>query len=363
MFRALDRPEQISNLLSLELTGAWVNEVREVPYSIIKALQGRVDRYPAKKHGGVVSPGIIMDTNPPDEDSWWFKLFEEHVDPVKGASLAPEEIDRLEIFKQPSGRSDRAENLPNLSDNYYQNLSLGADPEFIKVYVDGQYGFVVDGKPVYPEYNDQTHCRPCRPVKGKPIKRGWDFGLFPACIFTQVTPEGRFIVFDEMHAEDISLDNFADSVGMHCAEEYRDFEFEDFGDPAGSQRSSEDRELRTAFDILHGKGIMIQPSEQNLMIRIESVRKPLNSLVQGKPQIQIDPRCKSIRKGFMGGYEFKKLKISGARERYHTAPEKNEYSHPHDALQYVAVKVFGNMVRSRAKLRPKPIKPDLRGIV
>ena len=31
IFRALDRPEQISNLLSLELTAAWVNEAREVP--------------------------------------------------------------------------------------------------------------------------------------------------------------------------------------------------------------------------------------------------------------------------------------------------------------------------------------------
>jgi hypothetical protein len=29
LFRALDRPEHVANLLSLELTGAWVNEARE----------------------------------------------------------------------------------------------------------------------------------------------------------------------------------------------------------------------------------------------------------------------------------------------------------------------------------------------
>ena len=65
MFRALDRPEHVANLLSLELTGAWVNEAREIPWTIIKALRGRVGRYPAARDGGPSWFGIIMDTNPP----------------------------------------------------------------------------------------------------------------------------------------------------------------------------------------------------------------------------------------------------------------------------------------------------------
>jgi hypothetical protein len=47
LFRALDRPEHVSNLLSLELTGAWGNEARELPWAVIKALHGRVGRYPS----------------------------------------------------------------------------------------------------------------------------------------------------------------------------------------------------------------------------------------------------------------------------------------------------------------------------
>src|SRR5579871_4267818 len=78
LFRALDRPEHVANLLSLELTGAWLNEAREIPWAIVKALKGRVDRLPPRNEGGCVDPGIIMDTNPPDDDSWWYKLFEEH---------------------------------------------------------------------------------------------------------------------------------------------------------------------------------------------------------------------------------------------------------------------------------------------
>src|SRR6185437_10787810 len=124
LFRALDRPEHVSNLLSLELTGAWVNEAREIPWAVIKALQGRVGRYPAVRDGGCVDPGIILDTNPPDDDSWWYRLFE------------VDRPDNVEIFKQPSGRSAEAENLPNLPKDYYANQMKGADQDYIRVYVD-----------------------------------------------------------------------------------------------------------------------------------------------------------------------------------------------------------------------------------
>ena len=29
-------------------------------------------------------PGIILDTNPPDDDSWWYRLFEENTDAEDG---------------------------------------------------------------------------------------------------------------------------------------------------------------------------------------------------------------------------------------------------------------------------------------
>jgi hypothetical protein len=138
LFRALDRPEHVANLLSLELTGAWVNEACEIPWAVIKALKGRVDRFPSRAEGGCVDPGLILDTNPPDDDSWWYRLFEE------GASGG--EPGGVAIFKQPGGRSPEAEDLPNLSPTYYANLAAGSDPDFV-VYVDGQYGFVKDGVP------------------------------------------------------------------------------------------------------------------------------------------------------------------------------------------------------------------------
>ena len=147
-----------------------------------------------------------------------------------------------------------------------------------------------------------------------------------------------------------------------CSERFAGFVFQDYGDPAGNQRSAmtADKDAKTCFDILHAKGIKIQAAEQNLTIRLESVRKPLNTLTNGKPQLQISPRCEMLRKGFLGRYQYRRVRVSGSAERYHDEPEKNEYSHPHDALQYVATQVFGNAVRGRdQRYRPlKELYPD-----
>ena len=349
LFRALDRPEHVANLLSMELTGAFVNEAREVPFAVIKALQGRVGRYPAIKDGGAVDPGIIMDTNPPDEESWWYELFED------------KRPDNAELFRQPSGVSDEAENVPFLPTDYYKNLMAGADEAFIKVHVHGEYGFVKSGKPVYPEYNDSIHCAEVSPVEGKTIKRGFDFGLSPACVFSQVLPSGRFAIIDELCATDLGIERFSDVVLKHSAEKYPGFTFQDWGDPAGGARSQTDE--RTCFDIMRGKGIAVEPSEQSVTLRIESVKKSLNTLSRGKPEFIVHPRCRMLRRGFQGRYQYKRMKITGAAESFKDKPEKNSYSHIQDALAYVAVKVYGDTVRSRQPWRAPKIEYDNAGVV
>ncbi len=187
IFRALDRPDHVKHLLSLELTGAWVNEAREIPWGVIEALQGRVWRYPSMAMGGPTWSGIWMDTNPPDTDSKWYGFFEERrwlkqfPQLVEAGILPPgaKPEDYAQIFKQPSGLSPQAENLTNLARGrgYYVNLSIDKAAEWIKIYVEGQYGFVVEGRLVYPEYVDKVHCRELDPVDGAPIIRSWDFGL------------------------------------------------------------------------------------------------------------------------------------------------------------------------------------------
>ncbi len=361
MFRALEYPKHVKNLLSLELTGAALNEGRETPMSIVNALIGRVGRYPAIKDGGPTWWGLIADTNPPDEDSWWYKIFEE-----MDFSAIPKELLKkignrdafAQVFKQPSGLSPEAENIPNLIAGYYETLAAVNPQDWVDVYVHGKYGFVQDGRPVYPEYNDRIHTAEVHPIKDLPIIRGWDFGLSPACIFGQLLPTGQLIIFDELVSNNISLEQFADDVKLKSGRDWNGFKFEDVGDPAGAARSSLNKDLETCYDILRVKGIVCKTGEITIKIRIESVKAGLNRLRGGVPGLQVHPRCKMVRKGFLGRYQYRKMQIGEGR--FQSKPDKNAYSHPHDGVQYIAAHYLGRSITQKPfdELLPKGYKTE-----
>jgi len=104
------------------------------------------------------------------------------------------------------------------------------------------------------------------------------------------------------------------------------------GDPAGNQRAFSDE--RTAFEIMNEyTGWKWKPAPTNdPLLRFEVVRGALNRMIDGNPGILVSPKCKMIRKGFTGGYHYKPIK-SGNSTQFHDTPNKNDYSHPHDALQ------------------------------
>lgn len=348
MFRALELPKHVKNLLSLELTGAMINEARETPMSIVNALIGRVGRYPAMKDGGPTWWGLIADTNPPDEDSWWYRMFEEMDFSMISEDLLKKLGNRdsfAAIFKQPSGLSPEAENLPNLVPGYYESLLALNPKDWSDVFVHGKYGFVQDGMPVYPEYVDSIHCAQVGPIKGIPIIRGWDFGLSPACIFAQLLPTGQLIYFDELVSGRVSLEQFAEDVKLHSGRNWDGFKFEDVGDPAGNSTSSLNKELATCYSILRTKGINCKLGEVTIKVRVESVKAGLNRLRGGVPGIQVHPRCKMLRKGFIGRYQYRKMQVGDGR--FQLKPDKNEYSHPHDAAQYIAAHYLGKSITQK----------------
>ena len=56
-------------------------------------------------------------------------------------------------------------------------------------------------------------------------------------------------------------------------------------------------------------------------------------MVDGKAGFLLSPSCNQLRKGFLGGYHYRRIQTSG--ERYEDRPNKNKFSHVHDALQYL----------------------------
>ncbi|MGB8273644.1 MAG: TerL [Alphaproteobacteria bacterium] len=321
LFVALDRPEDVRKLLSMELTGAWINEAREIPKAVLDGLTGRVGRYPSAKDGGAAWAGVILDTNAPDTDHWWYRLAEE---------LRPA---GYEFFSQPAGDGPEAENIANLPAGYYDRAKAGKDDNWIKVYVRGEYGFVQDGKPVFPEYRDGMHCREVAPVPNLAVFVGLDFGLTPAAVFAQRMLTGQWRMLSEIVAEDMGIKRFAELLGAEMRGRYAGFGFEVFGDPAGDSRAQTDEV--TPFEILRAAGIPARPAPTNDIVqRREVVASALNRLVDGEPGFIVSPRCRVLRKGLAGGYRYRRQAVTG-EERYRDVPDKNAFSHVADAAQYL----------------------------
>jgi len=87
--------------------------------------------------------------------------------------------------------------------------------------------------------------------------------------------------------------------------------------------------------VLKQNGFNVRPTLTNdPALRIEAVEQPLTRLADKHPALLVDPGCKNLIAGFEGGYHYKRLAVSG-NERFEDRPDKNRFSHVHDALQYM----------------------------
>ena len=125
---------------------------------------------------------------------------------------------------------------------------------------------------------------------------------------------------------------FAELLRQEIATRFSGLDVNIIGDPAGDFRAQTDES--TPFQILRGAGLRAIPAPSNSVdLRLESVSSQLTKMSDGKPSFLIDRRCPMLIKGFQGGYAYRRMQVSG--ERYDDKPEKNMYSHIHDALQYL----------------------------
>ena len=111
------------------------------------------------------------------------------------------------------------------------------------------------------------------------------------------------------------------------------------GDPAGRQRSTLYEE--TSFDMVKRYGLRAYPAPTNdIDLRLAAVESWLLRQSNGGAAFLIDrARCPMLVKAMSGGYRYAKTR-AGVRK---PTPDKNEYSHVADALQYACVTAHGGM--------------------
>ena len=408
IFLALDRPDDVKKLLSLEVTGVFMNEARELPYAVVKGSRERIGRYPSQidgytdkhdKNGALVyeapkerdedgnvllnndgtpkyapctRKALLMDTNPPEDDHWWYQLAEDGHLKSNNSNEAKQAVAEIfDFFRGPSPfiksgeeytNNPKAENIKFLPGGYkyYRDMLAGNDDDHINVMVMGNYGTIKDGKPVFPQYNDILHCpeKPLGVIEDLPIGLGWDGGLTPACVIGQETERGQLRVIAELVAEDMGVRQFArDIVKPFLQRNFYGIEIAfSYFDPSGNARG--EGEGKSAIGILNDEyvdegdshteplnmGFETEPAPTNDPTkRIDAVNSYIIKLVDGQPGYLISRKCPQLRKGKIGGYQYKRVQMSG-EARYRDKPDKNKYSHPADAEQYLALGFAGGYV-------------------
>lgn len=338
IFLALDRADHVRKLRGLEATAIWLNEVKELPKAILDMSDLRIGRFPSRNSlqdpNDDIWCGIIGDTNPPDEDHWYYELAENN-----------SQLDDYLFLRQPAAVkrvkekwqvNKDAENIHNLPKNYYQRGLSGKNDAWININLANSYGSVFDGRPVYHEFNDQIHVLNTIDFNpSRALQLGIDFGLTPACVIIQHYQNDCVNVIDEITADNMGILQFSDIIKAHLARYYPNAHVDNmFCDPAGIQRAQTDG--ISPIQILRCQGWNAKPAQSNnFTIRREAVSAALSHLIDGQPQLRFAKKCHKLRKGMAGGYRLARvLTMQKGEFSYSDKPEKTQESHICEALQY-----------------------------
>lgn len=395
---ALDKPKDVKKLLSLELTGAFINEVREVPRAVVSRMSERVGRYGLNDRPSTWS-GMWADSNPPDADHWLYDWDEKDrpegyeffrqppgVLEVRALGGGAEVIDEnfpqyqglrltsAEVLIHYRGRTQKVdcpievipaagrfwiinpwmENLVALSKvdagsnplgkrSYYGRALGGKTVEEIQSYLQGVYTFVSDGRRVIPQYNGQVHGVDKLPVlKDEPILGGMDIGggtLQPSCLLFQKHPRGIYLAHKEVVCFDMGVKRFGELIKEALVKNFpshveRGLIGTFWGDPAGEKR---DEIFETAsFDFLRREfGMHCEAApSQDPKMRQAALSAPCERMIDGKPGLLVNKAGCPTLHKGLLGAWNFKRLAVSGEERYADKPSKNDESHICDGAGY-----------------------------
>lgn len=343
MFLALDRPDDVKKLQSLEFSWIWFNEAAEQTTQDHFDMSFASLRFPPMSEGGPTAPLVMLDYNACDTEHWLYRLFEEKSVPSYRLVKQPPAVlqdDTGPIVSLEGTRyrvNPEADNLDGVGEQYYINAANGKRDAWIKVFLGNEYGFIEQGKAVYTNYADSVHYAGTDlPVyTGLPILVGVDFGNTPVIIVAQQVPgSGQLRILDEILPDFERGSNIRELVRTRfkpwLANNAPNSRVIGWGDPSGVKRNESDG--RTAYMELKDLGFSdIKPApfpKENFTARRLAVDGYLSRLISGKPAILLSRRVRMLRAGFLGRYVY---------ATNSDAVVDNNYTHGHDGLQYLCL--------------------------
>jgi phage terminase large subunit len=314
--------EDEHKLRSLQLSGFMVDEGSEIGYDIFKTLIVRA-RLPMPE--GEKNLGIVV-TNPTNKEHWCYRSAVGTVEHPKLPDSA--------LFRS------RMRDNPYLAEDYMQGVEASLDPETRRVYLDGEWGSIPDGDPVFPEFRRRIHST-TRPVySDSPLVIGWDFGFRRPCAVLAQQQGPVLVIYDCILGKDIPIEDFNAEVMAKVNNLTPSVTPVHFGDPAGGQRSQSDGV--SLFSILARMGTHIKPASNKILDGTNLIRMRLGRLSGDDAQLCVHTKADPmIFEMFEGGYHFPKLK-AGSQHPVDPVPFKDGvYDHIADALRYLVMGLYG----------------------
>jgi hypothetical protein len=332
LFRAIEDPKDIRGLLSLNLSFAIVNELREADAEVYGMLRTRCGRFPTDVPSKFA--GVISDSNPWTDEHFAHKLFV--TNPSEGFKLL---IQPPGLIQDPGGQwieNPAAENPKYRQKGYYLNAALGMDEESQRVFLRSEWGSLRGQRPVATYYRDDMHCKEFEPWPNVDFIAGFDPGLNAATVIGQAGPLGYRAIM-EVATNGTPLQEHLELVKREFARLFPNQRLRAiYPDPAGDQRSAQtgqttNQQIRV---IMNPCVVMPQQEAQSVQLRIDALQaslRQLNSKVE--PMFMLHPRCSRLRKALQSGWRYREIRGSGGH--FEMKPYKlDDASHIADACCY-----------------------------
>lgn len=365
---------------------ARVEEIQYISYNSITIIRERLGRYPDindapigfQKNGYFKDFGLTADTNAPVEGSWLHERATKVKDPDELYLFQPPAMFRnwnpeTKEWDYEENKGQRfethgiaaAENVEHLNKGwrYYWEMVGYKDDEDIRRNVMNEYGHVLSGTPVYPEFSKSRHVSDRRvemPPRGTMLFCGMDGGRTPRAVFGYYAKNGGVRIPLVLGRDNCGLEMFATSVmrpslaarGVHPSQ------VTIFPDPSIENKGEQGES--TGVEVLRACGFNVTlPVLKNNdpFTRVETVKQALTrTATDGDPYIQIDPSGEELIRAWAGGYTYATTKGANGMTRTGDKPGKGPYSHVANASEYLLVglkygaredRAFGGGARAR----------------
>lgn len=322
---------------SYEFNWGIIDEADECDERAVKLVTSRL-----RAPGGNYSLAIAF--NPPDKNHWLYTACtgrdgQERVLKDKPAWL--------KVYRPQPG-----ENNKNLPKDYWENLRKSLNVADVQRLVDGEWGVIFAGEPVFREFSYNLHTVENlaeRFEPSRPLLRFWDFGYnHPYCCWAQLDWEGRLLVFREVFGHAIEATAFARQCKGVTSQYFPNAqEVLDYGDPAVRQKKDTGQTLAH----LMREGIRVKWRISSIDEGIQLMRQRFQLLIDGEPAVMLDKRgCQTLITALRGGY---------CMDRKGEKPLKDGvYDHPIDALRYGMINTLTNGTTRKRNLVPDSIEYD-----